>query len=534
MISEQALGERLQADADDLEAALALCALLLEQGRPVPLPLQEASLRHHLAADPSRDDLSFRLAMVLMEQGREVPSVLEERALRHAMAANPGRLDLADRYIAVALETVLAGGRGEDTAAVVGDPRGIVARARARLAALRAEEARADLPSFGVRWGAYAARMHAAIDGFTSPVEALRYAQQRVGFEHRLPAGQGLRHYALYRRELESEFAHYAAHLIDFDDPPGSAPETSFPIEGRQVSNIVPYLARIVLTCLTELPEPPRIVLELGGGYGAPARTWLTNPVAPARSYIIVDIAESLFFADCMLSDVFGPDAVHYVVDRAPLDPALLDRHPVILCPVERLDALEALPVDLVVNTGSLQEMSEAWVDHYMAWLDRQRVRFFYSLNYAAQPLGFLAESINLWSPRPSASWMARLLRWNPGLLRMQADRNFLEALYEKTPAALAPEEAAARLAMLGERGLVGQVLCECLDMFRRFPRPEVALPVLRRAMAEMPFRPKEALWLAEWLCRVGSGLATADRAEVEAYRVTLEAERAGGIEGTT
>jgi len=530
MDTEQALRARLAADPADGPAAVALCTLLIAEGRPVPSDLEEASLRHHLAADPARHDLGFRLAMLLMEQGREVPAALEEMALRHALAADPGRLDLADRFIAVALETVLAPARPD---AVPEPAKGaaILARARARLDGVRAAGPRDDLPSYGVRWGAYAERMRAAIAALPGPVAALRYAQQRVGFEHRLPAGQALRHYALYQRELESEFPRHAAALAGFDDPPASAPETQFVLGGRAASNIVPYIARIVLSCLTRLPEPPRVVLELGGGYGAPARAWLTNPVAAPRAYVIVDIAESLFFADAFLSMTFGAEAVHYVADRTPLDPGVLDRHRIVLCPVERLEAVEALPVDLVVNTGSLQEMSEGWVDHYMAWLDRQRVRFFHSLNYAAQPVGHLAESVNLWSPRPSARWMARDLRWNPGFLRMQADRNFLDALYEKTGAELSPEAAAARLGVLAERAMTGQVLCEHLDLVRRCPTPEVALAVLRRAMTEMAFHPKEALWLAERLLREPAAPWTA---EVEAWRAVLAAERAAGVEGTT
>jgi len=512
----------------DPAAAAARAAQLIAAGEAVPLAVEEAALRHHLAIDPMRHDLAFRLAMILVESGRDVAANVEEGALRHALAADPGRLDLATRLGIVTLETVLAPARAAMPRATPDGGAAIMARARARLDTAGGE--RAGLPPLGVRWEAYAARMRAAIADLPDPVAALHLAQTGIGFEHRLPAAAALREHALVARELAGEFPQFTTALAGFDDPPQSAPETQFTLDGRPMSNIVPYLARIVLGCLSLLPEPPRRVLELGGGYGAPARAWLTNQVAAPATYIIVDIAESLFFADAFLSLNFGPEAVFYVPDSQPLDPALLDRHRVLLCPVERLDALAALPVDLIVNTGSLQEMSEPWVDHYMSWLDRQPARFFYSLNYAAQPVGALAESVNLWSARPSSAWVARQLRWNPPLLRMQADRNFLEAVYEKQDAALSPAAAMARLGMLAERAMTGQILVEQLDLFRRCPTAEVALSVLRRAMREMPFQPKEALWLAQWLLRQP---AAPWQAEVTVRCEALAAARAAGVEGT-
>jgi putative sugar O-methyltransferase len=533
-MSEADLRHRLTADPNDAEAAQQLADMLMRQEQPVPLDLQETVLRHHLAVDPARDDLGFRLAMILMEQGRPVPATLEMQALRHCIALEPERPDLYDRLSTVTLEVSLAASRSDRRPLATADDHAIVALAKLHLAAVIAEPARSALPSYGVRWGEYARRIREDIATLDDPVAATRYAQTRIGFEHRLPAAQSLRYMALYDRELRTEFPQYRDLLSRFQDPPQSDPDSQVVLEGRAVSNIVPYQTRIVLSCQSLIPAP-RTVLELGGGHGGPARQWLTNPISPARTYIIVDIPESLFFAEVFLRATFGSSAVHYVADEQPLDAASLEQYRVLLCPVERLTAVENLPVDLIVNTGSLQEMSEEWVSYYMAWLDRQNARYFYSLNYAAQPLNFLAESINLWSPRPSSRWSARLLRWNPAFIRMQADRNYLEALFEKAPAALDVTEAAARLRLLAERAMTGEALVECMDVFRRCPRAEVAWPILRRAMTEMLFHPKEALWLAEWLEGPGNESAPiAGQSEITSFRLTLAAERASGIEGTT
>ena len=117
----------------------------------------------------------------------------------------------------------------------------------------------------------------------------------------------------------------------------------------------------------------------------------------------------------------------------------------------------------------------------------------------------------------------------------MQADRNYLEALFEKAPAALDVTEAVTRLQLLAERAMTGEALVECMDVFRRCPRAEIPWPILRRAMTEMPFHPKEVLWLAEWLEDLDDKSAPiASQSEIAGFRLTLAAERASGIEGTT
>ena len=156
------------------------------------------------------------------------------------------------------------------------------------------------------------------------------------------------------------------------------------------------------------------------------------------------------------MSREFGEDAVLYVDSDTALAADALSRYRVILCPLTCLRAIEPLGADLIVNTGSLQEMPEDWVSYYMEWLDRQNARYFYSLNYFAQPVGFLAESVNLWSPRPSSKWIARTLRWNPAFIRMQADRNYLEALFERT-AKSSCTETESQLSWLSERRMIGE-----------------------------------------------------------------------------
>ncbi|MCE7997272.1 MAG: putative sugar O-methyltransferase [Rhodobiaceae bacterium] len=525
------LFKRLEGNPDDAEAALKLGALLLKSGSEVPLNVREISLRYYLENDPTRDDLAFQLATVLMEQNKPIEPELELAALRHNVATNPEDPALLDRYSIVSMAALIQDQHEEVLPAPTSADYENVKTAKRNLAQASHDPQSNELPTYGIRWNEYAERTRRDIDGLEDPVSVLRFAQENVGFEHRSSAAQMLRHHSLYEQELRGEFPQFADRLDAFDDPPHSSGGTQIQLAGRRVSNIVPYLSRVILSCLTLLPKPD-VILELGGGYGAPARLWLTNKIAQPKCYIIADIPESLFFAEVFLRTTFGTEAVHYVEDGAPIDKQMLDRFRVILCPIPHLASLEKLPVDLIVNTGSLQEMSEEWIAYYMEWLDRQRATYFYSLNYAAQPLNYLAESINLWSPRPSPQWQAKLLRMNPAFIRMQADRNFLESVYAKVPAALSEEAAHQRLDILEEQALTVETFIASMDVFRRCLAARIGFRILSRAANELPFAAKEMLWLAGWVSRNSEGLSKEELQSACDLLSKLDQERTSGTEG--
>ena len=82
----------------------------------------------------------------------------------------------------------------------------------------------------------------------------------------------------------------------------------------------------------------------------------------------------------------------------------------ILLVPLPYLDQFDK-PVDLVINTGPMQEMTDVWIDFYIDWVSRFDTRYFYSLNYVAQPLGIMGESRNLWTQRLGPDWATRHLR---------------------------------------------------------------------------------------------------------------------------
>jgi len=485
----------------------------------IALNLAERKVQQRLFEPDFSLEEGLRLYNSVVADGRPFPSTWEIRILEIGIAALPDRQDLQERLQVL---------RDASAAALnVPAKNDLVTEAKARLK-IACTLPTDDLPEHGERWEAYAQRTRTAISTLATPVDVLQFAQTKIGFEHRGNIHHEGKFTALYERELAISFPHFADRLAGFADISDSAPDTTYEHNGRLISNVLFYLSRVILSCLTHLPAAPQVILEVGGGYGAPARLWMKNSISRPRCYLILDMPESLFFADVFLSKEFGSEAILYVASGEALPVAAIEKHQFILCPLPLFTAIQQLPVDLVINTGSLQEMSEEWVDFYKGWLDHQRCHWFYSLNYFAQPIDALWESGNSLSPRLSAAWTARLLRWNPAFVRMQADRDYLEALYEKTVTPMDQGKARTILQHLIQRSPCGEVLVELMDLTRRHPDTTLMTEVLAYAM-RIPATPKEALWLAETL--LTESISENDRTAVERWRQELVEKRASGTE---
>ena len=380
----------------------------------------------------------------------------------------------------------------------------------------------------GTRWRAFTERTRNEIQKLLAPKDVLQFAQTRINFEHRGNIHHEGKFTALYERELLTSFPHFSKYLNEFSDIPDSAEDTTYVHNGRLVSNVMFYLARIVMSCLTYLPAYPKTVLEVGGGYGAPGRMWMSNPIHNPVTYIILDIPESLFFADVFLRNQFGNQSVYYVSQSDGQVIEAIGSHKFILCPLPYMAALENLEIDLVINTGSLQEMSEEWVDYYANWLDQPNFRYFYSLNYFAQPIDRLWESGNLYSPRLSSNWKALLLRLNPAFVRMQADRDYLEAIYERKACALSLTKARELFSVLDDRAPSGEIWVEMMDIVRRSNGTVILLDALRYS-TRLAVPPKESLWLANVLLE--RDISPSEKSEVMSRREMLTKLRTSGIE---
>lgn len=408
----------------------------------------------------------------------------------------------------------------------------IVARALQRCFGAIGDQSSAALPAHSVRWGTYVERMRQSLAQLSTPREAVHFAQSKIGFASTTTADRFGPLVPTIERQLIAEFPQFQREIGLFADSAHNFPGTNILYNGRVVGNVMMLHVRYVLSCLSRMPATDT-VLEIGGGYGATARFWAINPIRRPRRQILLDIPESLFFADAFLSAEFSPDEVGYVTSSDPADIAALDGCRFVLCPLSRLDALQAYDVDLVINTGSMQEMNEEWVDFYTAWLDRQPCKYFYSSNYFAQPISFLAESANLWSPRLSSRWVSRLLTWNHALVRAYTTRNFLEMIAERfDDAALSIEEASAAWNRVAERFMNGQTLAEMMDIIRRCPNEELIFQTMRRGATEIADHPKEVLFLADLLAEKASRpFYDAHRDDIETIRSHFSQSRREGRE---
>ncbi len=344
------------------------------------------------------------------------------------------------------------------------------------------------------RWDGFAEKVDSLIKQIATVKQAMRVAAIDIPFTHFLEPS--LNEKNIWVNLLSLEFPWFALEMTRIGANTFCPEEASYRPEeldgGIVFNNMYFWHLRSLFACLTHVPNIDT-VLEIGGGYGSLARLWLLNIIRPAQRYVIVDLPWSLFFADVMLSDEFGADAVGYVRDTVP------DTR-VVLCPVANLHKLQGHH-DIIVNIGSFQEMSDPWVDFYMAWLDGCDSNWLYSLNYCGQPLKDMGESRTFWSPRPSREWSTRLIEHDPPLIRMQCSlRFFAEHLYERAPARGSLNDWSVK------RGhkLTRKTYLEGLDLVRQSCSAQEAheflLTVLNFDELKCDFAPKETFFLAKTL----------------------------------
>jgi hypothetical protein len=173
---------------------------------------------------------------------------------------------------------------------------------------------------------------------------------------------------------------------------------------------------------------------EIGGGYGGLAR--LFKLLRPRTRYWIVDLPESLFFAEVFLGESFPEARVHYVTDGHVSD---AERADFVLVPTQCATALDGRHFDVAVNTASLQEMSQLSVNFWMDLLqNRMIVDHFYSWNYFLINKRSLDEAksadISEICPVLDGFWKTRYFAINPPVATIDATkRNWLEICVQRS-----------------------------------------------------------------------------------------------------
>lgn len=121
-------------------------------------------------------------------------------------------------------------------------------------------------------------------------------------------------------------------------------------------------------------------IVELGAGCGHLART-LKLLLAP-KSYVILDIPESLFFSYLFLRLNFPDAKTLYVLDASQIAGRSLAEYDFVFVPTLFSDAILENQFDLFVNTASLGEMPARTIRHWVNYVENKlKVRYLFSFN---------------------------------------------------------------------------------------------------------------------------------------------------------
>lgn len=143
-------------------------------------------------------------------------------------------------------------------------------------------------------------------------------------------------------------------------------------------SNIIQQLAK---------NDEQKVFLEIGAGYGGFAHH--ISRLIKNTTYVIVDLPEVLLFSIVYIS-LLNPQKKLYIYNPKDVEilktPDMIRNYDFVFVPNYRLDWLEQLQFDLVINIASLQEMRTEQVDRYLRYIAEHCKGWFFSWNQDAQP----------------------------------------------------------------------------------------------------------------------------------------------------
>jgi len=302
----------------------------------------------------------------------------------------------------------------------------------------------AGFPDLGNRWGVFAQRMRSAITNFKSQEEAIAFGQLRCDFDHRGHVTQAdLPEIDITRRLLKYQYPKFESFIDQISDSPVSAEQSFLTIDngmGDDVyrNKIIYFHAMYALTTASHIGEISS-VCEIGGGSGGPCWHFLANKFSKTYNYCIIDLPESLFFAEIFLRAAM-PDALFFYagVDALEPEPPLDGKKRITLVPLHLHSRTHSLKFDLIINAGSMAEMTDEWLSFWSAWIDSQDARFFYSSNYFGNPVNRLFEGRSTLAPIVSPDWQPSFIKAMPIMMMLHSgeQRRLAEIIFARAPAA--------------------------------------------------------------------------------------------------
>lgn len=198
--------------------------------------------------------------------------------------------------------------------------------------------------------------------------------KSHLALEHFLSGTQAA--LADYRVLLASQADDRLPHLHRFSESSHGNPVEQFEWAGRRYSrSALNYLLGLCFLKRHLQGEVPRVVLEIGGGFGTLGEIWSKSGVTDWQ-YIDIDIPPTQSVADFYLKRVLGADRVTGFDEIAPGQEVPLSslKPAAVLCSwqIEQLVG----QVDLFVNFISFQEMEPNVVRNYLHHVDRLQARW--------------------------------------------------------------------------------------------------------------------------------------------------------------
>lgn len=295
--------------------------------------------------------------------------------------------------------------------------------------------------SIGSWWKEIQVRNFEKIRNFNLAEEAIEHAQGKYsGFDHRtFDKNVAIPIINFKIKELEFCFPDFSLKdNINLRESNYSIKESLIEINGIPYSSIFPTHLNYYLRSNSLFGQKINKVIEIGGGYGALARIF--KIMNDKISYILIDLPESLFYADIFLSLNFPNAKIKYICEDEKIN---LSQFDFVLIPVQMYKVLENEKFDIAINTGSLQEMPDITVNFWMNFIQNFiHIKLFYSFNYFLNNKKKFSETSheesNLICPVLDPFWRVRYFKINPEVITVDADgRNWLEVCLERIP----PEE---------------------------------------------------------------------------------------------
>lgn len=226
---------------------------------------------------------------------------------------------------------------------------------------------------------------HAAFASVADASELVRYATANNGFVIYRKTDS-----ALAQPVLGHYLAWLKAHGRDLDslpagleESPHASPDTVFQQGGRRISASFLWHLCAAVRLLENLP-PPASLLEIGPGFGGLAR--VLRGLSPATRLVLVDLPDSLAFTYVYLRLHFPEARVAFVTSPSESLARLRREADFVLLPSNLLTLLRGEAFELALNIASWGEMSQASVDRYLAFLEREvAVAHLYSINQYGQ-----------------------------------------------------------------------------------------------------------------------------------------------------